>query len=187
MISLWRGKDQITEIETRLFTRLFGERILQNDIRGHFVEEMVALAVEPDWRLCSGNWAGWDLEDAIGTRVQIKQSAARQSWPGHPSAGAFSVGMNRGYWLGNEWVPFATPQRVASVYIFAWHGRWDDDANQKDPSQWEFFVLKESQIPATKRRLSLSVLRTLCHPVKHGSLRTALANVRGLAPPANDV
>lgn len=66
---------------TRLTHRLFGAPLLRNSIRGEYVEEMVAVALEPEWALCAGDWGACDLMQVGGPlRIQVKQSAARQSW-----------------------------------------------------------------------------------------------------------
>lgn len=63
----------------RLAQRLYGTPIIRNSARGELVEEIVAMALEPDWLLCSGDWGGCDLVyPASGLRMQVKQSAARQ-------------------------------------------------------------------------------------------------------------
>ena len=69
---------------TRLANRLLGTPLIRNDIRGELVEEMVAVALEPEWQLCGGDWAAFDLKQA-GTplRIQIKQSAASRVVPAH--------------------------------------------------------------------------------------------------------
>lgn len=65
---------------TRLTDRLFGAPLLRNSIRGELVEEMVALALEPEWSLCAGDWGACDLMQVGGPlRIQVKQ-LARQSW-----------------------------------------------------------------------------------------------------------
>jgi hypothetical protein len=69
----------------RLTHRLCGSPILLNSLRGEVVEEMVAMALEPEWEHCAGEWAACDLrERRSGLRIQVKQSAARQSWHKHP-------------------------------------------------------------------------------------------------------
>ncbi len=45
-----------TDVTTRLTHRLFGAPLLRNSIRGEWVEEMVAVALEPEWALCAGDW-----------------------------------------------------------------------------------------------------------------------------------
>ena len=75
-----------TPLITRLTHRLFGCPLLRNSIRGELVEEMVAQALEPEWALCAGDWAACDLKQVGGPlRIQVKQSAARQSWHGELS------------------------------------------------------------------------------------------------------
>ena len=62
---------------TRLTHRLFGAPLLRNSIRGEYVEEMVAVALEPEWALCAGDWGACDLMQVGGPlRIQVKQSAA---------------------------------------------------------------------------------------------------------------
>ena len=39
------------------------------------------MALEPEWEHCAGDWAAFDFrERRSGLRIQVKQSAARQSW-----------------------------------------------------------------------------------------------------------
>ncbi len=65
----------------RLTHRLFGSPILLNSFRGEVGEEMVAMALEPEWEHCAGDWAAFDFRHGrSGLRIQVKQSAARQSW-----------------------------------------------------------------------------------------------------------
>ena len=70
-----------TSLITRLTHRLFGVPLLRNSIRGGWVEEMVAQALEPGWTLCADDRGACDLRQVGGpSRIQVKQSAARQSW-----------------------------------------------------------------------------------------------------------
>ena len=70
-----------TPLITLLTHRLFGSPLLRNVIRGMLVEEMVAQALEYEWALCADDWGACDLSQVGGPlRVQVKQSAARQSW-----------------------------------------------------------------------------------------------------------
>jgi hypothetical protein len=88
------------EITTRLMSRHFSSRIIQNDFRGIVLEEIVAAALEPDWTLCSEAWSGWDFVNQAGLRLQVKNSAARQSWEGRPSSGSFKIGAAKGLYKG---------------------------------------------------------------------------------------
>ena len=71
-------------ITTRLANRLLGTPLIRNDIRGELVEEMVAVALDPEWQLCGGDWGPCDLKQADGPlRIQVKQSATRRVVPAH--------------------------------------------------------------------------------------------------------
>jgi hypothetical protein len=83
----------------RLTKRIYGRPTIENAARGFFVEEMIALVLEPDWSLCSGDYAAWDLIGPEGVRIQVKQSAARQTWKqAKPFAGAFNIASLRRWW-----------------------------------------------------------------------------------------
>ena len=63
---------QNLDIITRLANRLLGTPLIRNDIRGELGEEMVAVALEPEWQLCAGDWAAFDLKQADDPlRIQI--------------------------------------------------------------------------------------------------------------------
>ena len=69
-----------TPLITRLTRRLFGAPLLRYSIRGEWVEEMVAQALEPGWALCADDRGACDLRQVGGrSRIPVKQSAARQS------------------------------------------------------------------------------------------------------------
>ena len=71
---------------TRLTHRLFGAPLLRHSIRGEWVEEMVAQALEPGWALCAGDRGACEFRQVGGrSRIQVKQLAARQSWHGDDS------------------------------------------------------------------------------------------------------
>lgn len=144
-------------ITKRLTRRLFNGPLLQNNVRGDYVEEMIALTLEPAWRMCSGDWYGWDFENDRGIRIQVKQSAAKQTWGEKPYAGRFSVSPAKGYWLnGTDWI--VQPGRPADLYIFAWHPVLDETCDHTDPSQWELFVVPERKLPLKQRSIQRSVL-----------------------------
>lgn len=58
----WRLMDPAAVI-ARLTRRLFGSPILLNSLRGEVVEEMVAMALEPEWEHCAGDWAAFDFRE----------------------------------------------------------------------------------------------------------------------------
>lgn len=68
------------DVIAKVTASAFGQPLVTNVLRGHVVEAMVALALEPEWRWCSGDYAAWDFERADGLRMEVRQSAYRQSW-----------------------------------------------------------------------------------------------------------
>ena len=90
-----------------------------------------------DW-----DWAAWDIEHRTGVRVEVTQSATRQSWdrgevaPERQATAMFDIAPRTGYWPkdGGEWIPFDPPSRPADIYVFAWHGGEQRAlADQSDP------------------------------------------------------
>ena len=150
----------------------YDRRIMNNVQRGDYVECMIACALGADWRLTSEagwDWAAWDIEHtASGARLEIKQSAARQTWDGesvrrrrNPS---FDIGPRKGYWPkdGGPWV--TDPGRPADVYVFAWHGEVDERADHRDAAQWRFFVVAERCLPTGQKSIGLSRLEKIAVP-----------------------
>ncbi len=163
----------------RLTQRCFGQPIIRNDLRGELVEEIVAMALEPDWVLCGGDWAAFDLKQVDGQlRMQVKQSAALQSWhraDARSPRPCFSINEKTGRWEdGDRWVEERS--RNADIFIFGWHDRTDEAADHREPDQWHFFVVAERDLPKQKS-LSLSTLRKLVEPVVFDELARAVGDV----------
>ena len=164
---------------TRLTHRLFGAPLLRNSIRGEYVEEMVAAALEPEWALCAGDWGACDLKELGGPlRIQVKQSAARQSWhsaDSPPPRPRFSIAHKAGrYEGGTAWI--AEPGRNAEIFIFGWHPVTDASADHRDPDQWRFFVVAEAELPATAS-IGLPTLARVAQPVAHTELAARVAHL----------
>jgi hypothetical protein len=147
----------------------FGKPLVTNVLRGHVAEAIIALALEPEWNWCSADYAGWDFERADGLRLEVKQSAAMQSWStGKPSKAIFDVAARTGYWeSGTEWI--AKAGRPAHLYVFAHHSIYGDDADHRDPSQWQFYVLPSGTLPDVKQ-LGLATINTLTSAVPVAAL-----------------
>jgi hypothetical protein len=162
----------VPTILQRLTKRLYGSPLVRNDVRGELVEEIIAVALEPEWQLCSGDWGACDLIHASkNIRIQVKQSAAKQSWH---KAGArapkpcFSIKEKTGRWEeGDRWVEERS--RNAEIFIFAWHPVADATADHRQPSQWEFFVVPERSLPS-QSTISLSRVRQFSEPVGFDAL-----------------
>lgn len=147
----------------------FGRPLVMNVLRSIIVEAIVSEAL-PDWEWCSHDYAAYDFRHSDGTRLEVKQSAARQTWssPRHSRA-SWDIRPRTGYWKeGTEWVP--GPGRNADIYVFAHHPVTGDEADHRDALQWRFFVIATSDLPDTA---------TLSEP-RAASLSTA-ATFAGLA------
>jgi hypothetical protein len=171
------------DVIARLTRRLFGSPILRNDVRGEVVEEIVAMALEPEWALCSGDWGPCDLiHPASKLRIQVKQSAARQSWhKGEcpPPRPRFSIAEKSGRWEdGDRWVEEAS--RNAEIFVFAWHPITDASADHRDPDQWLFHVVLERDLPPQKS-ISLPAIRALGAAVPFTGLAAAAEAAAGRA------
>jgi hypothetical protein len=106
------------------------------------------------------DWAAWDLERDDGVRLEVKQSAATQTWEqARPSIATFDIRARTGRFEGATW--FAEPGRAADLYVFAWHGRWGENVDQRDERQWEYFVVPTVRLPDAKT-IRLGRLRAMC-------------------------
>lgn len=156
---------------------LFGRPLITNNFRSVIVEAMVALALGPEWQWCSADYAAWDFERDDGLRLEVKQSAARQSWsaPGdRPNRAAFDIRERLHRYEGA--VRIDEPGRYADLYLFAYHDRCDETADHGDPSQWRFYVVETSRLPANQT-ISLSRVACLAEPLPLWEVGTALSRL----------
>jgi len=153
----------------QLLANLYDQRIMSNLIRPSYVEFMIAVILRDSWHLVSADWAGWDLENGQGARVEIKQSAARQTWTdraslqGRLTRGVFDIKVRGGYWKegGSQYVEL-NGRRPADLFIFAWHpvdalGQ----ADHRDAAQWRFFVVPEDKLPPAQKTIGLTSVQRL--------------------------
>ena len=151
-----------------LLIQRYDQTIMNNISRAEYVECMIAVALGSEWQLTwqkGWEWAPWDCEHRTrGARIEIKQAAATQKWT-HDSTNvkrvpSFDIAPRTGYWPedGGEWID--SPGRPADLYVFAWHAL-KMDVDQRDPSQWVFFVIAESDLPTGQKSISLNRLKAL--------------------------
>ena len=149
----------------RLVDRVYNQPLIGNVERGAYVECLIELALSelrPPWSL-TGTWDAWDLEQAeSGARIEVKQSAALQTWSGSndaPSGGAapsFDIAPRGG------WIAADPPQRFADLYVMAWHAETDSSiADHRLPDQWRFYIVPEHRLPAAQKRIGLGPLSRL--------------------------
>jgi hypothetical protein len=128
----------------------YGRPLIENSYRGLIAEIIVSNALGPQWNLCSGDWRGWDLAHTTGCRLEVKQSAARQTWtaPKKPATPSFDIRERTGYYEGAMWIPHIG--RLAHIYVFAYHTVLDDSADHRDPRQWRFYVIPSARLQVRK-------------------------------------
>lgn len=163
-----------SRIRERAATAAFAKPLITNVLRGLVVEAIVAEALSMDWEWCSEDYAAWDFEHADGAKLQVKQSASRQSWAkigDKASAGIFDIAPKTGRWEGSTWI--AGAGRYAQLYVFGRHNVVDDSADHCDPFQWQFFIIASSQLPTTKN-ITLATIVRLTKPVEFSQLGEAV-------------
>ncbi len=156
----------------------FGSPLVENSYRGLVAEIIVGTALAPDWQLCSAGWSGWDLQHLGGCRLEVKQSAARQTWaaPKKPTAPSFGIPEKTGYYEnGVTWT--AQAGRHAHIYVFAYHPLVDEMTDHRKATQWQFYVVPTGQLPNAKS-ISLATLRSRSEPVLWAGLKIAVEQAR---------
>ncbi|WP_298200358.1 hypothetical protein [Novosphingobium sp.] len=173
----------VAEIQRKVAETAFGRPLVTNVLRGHVVEAIVAAALEPEWEWCAEDYSSWDLQRADGLRLEVKQSAARQSWAtsDKPSACSFDIAERKGRWEGAVWIDSAG--RAAHIYVLAHHPVADISADHREAAQWRFYVIPTDQLPLT-RRLSLSRARALTNDVGFAELAAEVAGAAASLKPS---
>jgi hypothetical protein len=157
-----------------LTAAIFARPIMSNIFRGLYAQYLVAEILGHPWRT-TDTWEAWDVSHPSGTKLEVKQSAARQDWhaseiPPKESAVRFDIRARDGFWEG-QGIWRSDPGRKADLYVFAWHdGTNLLDTNHRDASQWWFYVCRSDALP-NQKTISLGVLRKLAHEVRSDDLR----------------
>lgn len=137
------------EIIATASAAIFGKPLVTNVYRSVIVEAIVAAAL-PDWQWVSADYFEHDFVHSDGTRLEVKQSAMKQTWttkgPPRPS---WDIAERAGIWQnGVDWVD--RPGRNVDVYVLALHDVVDDTADHRDPAQWKFLVIPTFRLPAAR-------------------------------------
>jgi len=167
------------QIFAQIIRDLFDQLVISNLYLPHYVERMIALALGEGFALVSADWAAWDIESSEGVRIEVKHSAAWQTWSdvtgGKPSKGVFDISARTGHWTdgGAKWVPKAG--RQADLYVFAWHPITEPDkVDHRDPSQWLFYVVPAAELPAEQNTIRQSVVARRWSERRFSELRSAV-------------
>ena len=163
----------MNEIALRLASRLFDKNLIENQYRSAFIEMMIEPYLVPyGWRFAGDGWSGWDFDRDDGKRLEVKQSAAHQTWSNARkirTRGAFDIAARTGYFEegGSRWT--AGVGRNADLYVFAWNGTYGHDTDHRNPAQWEFFVVPASALPSTQKTMSLTRVREVARATGQSS------------------
>ena len=180
--------ERVSPVAAEAFALLrlrYERRIMSNVDRAGFVECMVRTLLGTEWELMwilGDDWAPWDIEHSLsGAKIEIKQSAARQSW--HPQnvstrgVPRFDIKPRRQY-LPTERRWTGKPARAADLYIFCWHPEARRQfADHGDPGQWEFIVVPTQRLPTGQKTIGLPGLRKLGESVRSDALAMAVEKI----------
>ena len=161
--------------------RCHDQPIMVNVWRGVYVECMVALALGGTWRQPPDGWGPWDLEHiATSAWMEIKQSARQQQpayeYDGEAKNPSFSIAPKKEVWDPGRKV-LEPPQRLADLYLFAWHPEVGPRADHRRTDQWLFYVLAESDLP-NQKSITLTRLNEQTRSVSHDELPEAVEEAR---------
>lgn len=155
---------------------MFDAPIMQNTLRGLWVEVLVSEILGPDWKHSGNDWAAWDIERRDGLRIEVKQSAADQSWGPSTSSPRFSITAPKGYYREDKtYVLNPSGKRLADIYIFAWH----EGDDQRIWSEWQFFVVKSDRLPNQQKSIGLTAIQKLSTPVSYADLLGETIRIAG--------
>jgi hypothetical protein len=163
----------------RLFDRLYGRPLIRNVLRGELVEQIILDALGEEW-LAADDYASWDIAHReLPVTIQVKQSAARQSWSvesSRPSVPTFRIDERYGYSEARQ--RWDEPrQRHASIYIFAWHAAIDHMADHREASQWQFHVIAADRLPS-QNSIGLKAIAALAPPASADDLRLIVEGLK---------
>ena len=158
-----------TEILAEIVRELFDQPIMSNLARPHYVERLVGRGLGASWTHVGGNWSGWDLQNANFARIEVKQSAARQTWSDRPgrlgkrTKPIFDIRERSGYFADQGTRFVQTSGRPADLYVFAWHDVYEPSGSvdHRDPGQWIFLLVPELRLPSKRKSISLNSLKKL--------------------------
>lgn len=157
-------------------TRAYRTPIMNNVHRSEYVEAIVAVALlDAGWKRTE-SWDSWDFEHESGWRMEVKQSAAAQAWSHPPARPRFDIRARSGYWDRSSSRWRSSPGRHADVYVFAWHQEVGKSADQREPMSWQFYVVRERDLPDQKT-IALSVIRRIAQPCGTDELHSRLEAV----------
>ena len=104
--------------------------------------------------------------DEYGSEEKCIEALFRWRWPN----GRFDIAPRQGYWMAkDDWEDVWG--RAVDIYVFAWHPETSKKlADQRDPGQWMFYVVRTEDLPPAQKSIGLAGIEEACF---HGSSRCA--------------
>lgn len=158
---------QSEKLLNQIRDELFNQPVMSNLARPHYVERLIVHFLGAGWKHVGSDWSGWDIENELTkARIEVKQSAARQTWGNRadrlnkPTKPTFDIEERTGYYAEGGSVWKALPGRPADLYIFGWHDAFlpEETVDHRNPNQWKFYLLPETQLPTEQKTIALSKL-----------------------------
>jgi len=155
------------------------KKLIENNLRGVFVEYLIVDILGLGWSVCDGSWNSWDIDGPNATRLEVKSSAYIQSWYNWSvsqgregiSVPRFDIAERKSFWDGESEVEFKGLGRAAHLYIFALHAEKDPEvADHRVPEQWNFYIVKSETLPVGQKSIGLSGIQKLSKPVSADNL-----------------
>lgn len=160
---------------------MYDQPFMQNSLRGLWAEVMVSELLGDRWRHVGADWAAWDIERDDGLRLEVKQSAQRQSWGMSKSASRFGIAAPKGYYPdGVTYTSNESGNRLADIYVFAWH----DGQDQRRISEWSFFPLAALRLLQGQKTIGLSQVKGLTDCVNGQDLCRSVTEIADQLPAA---
>ena len=165
----------------RRIQRKFDASIMNNVHRGEYIQTLVQEVLGNGWRAPAGFWLPWDIEHADGAKVEVKQSAACQSWDDGTQRSSeaarkkarFGIAPSRSWSVQDGWNNRRA--RHADIYVFAWHPEADNElADHRHHDEWLFFVVRSDVLPEGQKSIGLSSVELLAQPVDIENLAAAV-------------
>ena len=170
----------------RRIQRRYDTPIMNNTHRGEYVQLLVLDTLGEGWRAHGDPWLSWDIEHADGTKVEVKQSAACQGWhdgtqrslAAARKKARFGIAKGSRAWTQEAgWIE--PPDRLADIYVFAWHPEADVGlADHRHHAEWRFYVVRSDALPDGQKSIGLSGVERLADPVGIDGLVAAVQSVK---------
>jgi hypothetical protein len=76
---------------------------------------------------------------------------------------------------GKNYEPNQSGQRLADLYIFAWH----DGGDQRSAGEWQFYVIEAGRLPAQQKSIGREALEKLNDAVRATELLREVTRLSG--------